>query len=96
MAHAEVGRVEIEVVYAEPDRQVVIALSLEKGATVGNAIARSGIAAEVPDVASRRLGIFSRIVTPNAVLQDGDRVEVYRALLVDPKDARRRRGVRHK
>jgi putative ubiquitin-RnfH superfamily antitoxin RatB of RatAB toxin-antitoxin module len=94
MACISSEHIQAEVAYAEADWQILIPLRLEKGATVATAIARSGIAVKVPDVSKRKLGIFSRVVTPDAALQDGDRVEIYRALLIDPKEARRRRGVR--
>jgi putative ubiquitin-RnfH superfamily antitoxin RatB of RatAB toxin-antitoxin module len=63
----------------------VVTLDLPEGATVGDALARAGLRA-------RSVGIFGERVTPQTRLADGDRVEVYRALRLDPKDARRRRA----
>jgi putative ubiquitin-RnfH superfamily antitoxin RatB of RatAB toxin-antitoxin module len=84
----------IEVVYALPDRQRVVALQVEAGTSVAEAIRQSGVLAEFPqiDLAQARLGIHSRRVDPQAVLRDGDRIEIYRPLLADPKSARRERA----
>jgi len=86
----------IEVVYAKPGRQVRYTLELEEGATVGEAIARSGALAEFPeiDLAQSRVGIHGRLVSLSARLGDGDRVEILRPLVVEPKEARRRRAAR--
>ena len=81
-------------VYAEPERAFAIELSLSGGATVEDAIERSGIRKARPDIEIRedRLGIFSRRVSFETFLRNGDRVEIYRSLLVDPKEARRKRA----
>ena len=86
----------IEIVYAKPGRQVRYAVELEEGATVGEAIARSGALAEFPeiDLARNRIGIHGRLVSLSARLGDGDRVEILRPLVADPKEARRRRATR--
>ena len=90
MAAAE--PIEVEVVYARPDVQRRIALRVAAGACVGDAIRQSGILAEFPeiDLAQAKLGIYSRRVDPQAALRDGDRIEIYRPLAVDPKSQRRR------
>lgn len=84
----------MSVVYAEPDKVFDVELCLPDGATVHDAIAKSGIRASRPDVEIRsdRIGIFSRNVTLDTPLRDGDRVEIYRPLKVDPKEARRKRA----
>jgi uncharacterized protein len=86
--------VAVEVVCATAERQVLRRLSLPAGSTVIQAVEQSGILQELPEVDfdPSRLGIFSRRVAPDDVLQDGDRVEIYRPLTLDPKDARRRRA----
>ena len=83
--------IQVEVAYAEADRQILIPVKLDKGSTVADAIARSGITTRVPDISLRKVGIFSRIVTPEMQVDEGDRVEIYRVLLIDPKEARRKR-----
>lgn len=79
---------------AGPDGAFLESVELPAGATVADAIERSGIRRRYPDLDIRpdRLGIFSRKTSPESVLRDGDRVEIYRALRVDPKEARRRRA----
>lgn len=86
----------IEIVYAKPGRQVRYAVELEEGATVGEAIGRSGALAEFPeiDLARNRVGIYGRLVSLGTRLGDGDRVEILRPLAADPKQARRRRAAR--
>lgn len=86
----------IEVVYALPDRQRLIALSVEEGCTVLAAAQRSGIAGEFPEIDWQqvRLGIFGRVVErpEQQCVRAGDRIEIYRPLLIDPKAARRARA----
>ncbi len=89
-------RIRVEVVYALPDRQWLLAVDVPQGATAQEAVALSGIAALVPglDPEQAGVGIFGRIEkTPRErVLEDGDRVEIYRPLTRDPKEARRARA----
>jgi uncharacterized protein len=86
--------IEVTVVFALPDRATEIAVRLPAGATLGDALERSGLAARHPDadLAHARVGIFGKLADRNARLADGDRVEVYRALLADPKEERRGRA----
>lgn len=87
-------RIRISVVYALPDRVTEVALQLALGATVGDAIEGSGLAARHPEVdfTGSRVGIFGKRADRSSVLADGDRVEVYRALVADPKEGRLRRA----
>jgi len=84
----------VEVVCATAARQLLHRLTLPAGSTVIQAVEQSGILQAMPEVDFdvSRLGVFSRRVAPDDVLQDGDRVEIYRPLTLDPKDARRRRA----
>ena len=86
--------IRVEVVYATSDRQELVALELEPGTTVAEAIERSGLAEKFADfeVDPARVGIFSRKVSIDHVLHDGDRVEIYRLLIADPKEVRRQRA----
>jgi putative ubiquitin-RnfH superfamily antitoxin RatB of RatAB toxin-antitoxin module len=88
-------KIMIEVAYALPERQTLIALEVPAGTTLEQAIALSGICRQYPeiDLAVNRVGIFSKLTTLDAPLQAGDRVEIYRPLLIDPKEARRRRAL---
>jgi putative ubiquitin-RnfH superfamily antitoxin RatB of RatAB toxin-antitoxin module len=89
------ARISVEVVYALPERQVLLPLSVAAGTTVHEAIEQSGIAQYFPGLDARgRFGIFGRRVKRDAVLKEGDRIEIYRPLIVDPKDSRRRRAWR--
>lgn len=83
--------IEVEVVFAGADRQRLIAVTLPHGATVDDAITRSAIAQQFPDESLEKLqaGIWGRPVQRNHVLSDGDRVEIYRLLALDPREARR-------
>jgi len=86
-------RLKIEVVYALRDEQLLIALEVEEGASVRAAIERSGILRRYPEIEliPGRVGIFGKVVDLASRLRDGDRVEIYRPLEADPKEARRRR-----
>lgn len=89
------GLISVEVVYALPDAQEVIALEVPCGATVAEAIGASGLSAHHGiSPALAQVGIHGRRVAPDTVLRSGDRVEIYRALIADPKLARRRRAAR--
>ncbi len=84
----------VEVAYARPDEQVIVTVVATPGMTVREAIERSGILARFPEIDPARLdvGIFSKPVELDRPLRDGDRVEIYRPLLVDPKEVRKRRA----
>lgn len=85
--------VAVTVVWATPEVQDLVALTLPAGATAGEAIARSGLVERHGiDLGAMRTGIHGRRVRDDAVLRDGDRVEILRPLTVDPKEARRRRA----
>lgn len=83
----------ISVIYALPDRQIIRELDLEAGATLADALARSGLTAEFPEIEIHALavGIFGQTRSPDTALRSGDRVEIYRPLPVEPKEARRKR-----
>lgn len=89
----ESSKLRVEVTYALPDRQILLALEVEGGTTVRQAIERSSILRRYPgiQIARGRVGIFGRRVDLDAPLRDGDRVEIYRPLVADPREARRRR-----
>ena len=74
----------------QPPRLWEVELELACGATVGDAVAASGLLQHVADLAAEtlELGVFNRRCNPDRPLQDGDRVEIYRPLLIDPKAAR--------
>jgi len=84
----------IEVAYARPDRQRLVTVELAAGATARDAVRESGLAVEFPEIDSERapLGVFGRACSGDTVLRAGDRVEIYRPLQIDPKEARRKRA----
>ncbi|MEK6735449.1 MAG: RnfH family protein [Pseudomonadota bacterium] len=86
--------IDVEVVYALSDNQVLKKLKVPAGATVVQAIQLSGIVNQFPDIDLSRnsLGIFSQFVQGNTILQPRDRIEIYRPLIIDPKEARRHRA----
>ena len=89
MASADVA---VEVAYASAEKEVVIPLSVTPPCTVRQAIEQSGILNQFKeiDLTQNKVGIFSKKVALGVVLQSGDRVEIYRPLLINPKDRRRK------
>lgn len=85
---------EIEIVYGLADRQVLKSMTVAEGTTVREAALQSSLEVEFPelDLQQAPLGIFGKAVKDETVLRDGDRIEVYRPLLIDPKEARRKRA----
>ncbi|KTC31424.1 protein RnfH [Pseudomonas sp. ICMP 19500] len=92
--------VEIEVVFAAEDRQVLLGVKVAEGTSLREAVRASGIAAHFPDVdlADCPLGIFGKVVVDAGAgarcVQAGDRIEIYRPLLADPKEVRRLRAAK--
>ena len=97
---ATTEKITVEVAYALPDRQELIALEVEPGCTAYEAVVRSGITASFPeiDLEKAEMGIFSEMLKEPRihVLSHGERVEIYRPLVVDPKEVRRRRAAEAK
>ncbi|MBX9963746.1 MAG: RnfH family protein [Burkholderiales bacterium] len=91
---AESETFEVEVVYALPQKQWSKRIVLQPGATVRDAIERSGLLAACPELEGPDLmvGIWNRRSTLDAAVHADDRVEIYRPLTADPKEARRRRA----
>ena len=82
----------IEVVYALPQRQERVSLDLAAGSTVLDAIQASGLLQRLPEIKLGRAGVWGRPASPDTRLRDRDRVEIYRPLIADPKEIRRRRA----
>ncbi len=87
----------VEVVYALPGGEDMSTVDLAAGATVLDAVIASGVTERHPeiDLARHKLGVFGKVVPRGKRVADGDRVEIYRALAMDPKEARRRRAKRN-
>ncbi|MEJ2041715.1 MAG: RnfH family protein [Reinekea sp.] len=90
--------IKVEVAYATPEKQLIIELDVESGITMLEAALQSGIDKEFPglNVAETPMGLFGRKVAKpdKEILRDGDRVELYRPLLIDPKQARMNRAAK--
>ena len=86
--------IHVEVVYALPDVQKVIRVTVTPDMQVQQIIEQSGVLAMYPeiDLKKNKVGIYSRNVKLDATVHDGDRIEIYRPLLADPKEIRRKRA----
>ncbi len=86
--------IDIEVAYAKPEEQVILKQSVAADATVEQALTESGLLDRFPeiDLSINKVGVFGKLCKLNANLRPGDRIEVYRALIADPKEARRKRA----
>jgi putative ubiquitin-RnfH superfamily antitoxin RatB of RatAB toxin-antitoxin module len=86
--------IRVEIVYAQPQRSIVKSLKMPPGATVADALAEAASDANFRDVdlANSPVGIFGKVAHRDVKLEDGDRVEIYRTLLEEPKLARRKRS----
>ena len=84
----------IEVAYGAIRSQTILLLQVKSGTTVGEAINQSGILKQFPEInlGLNKVGIFGKLARTDTVLSNRDRVEIYRALIADPKEARRRRA----
>jgi putative ubiquitin-RnfH superfamily antitoxin RatB of RatAB toxin-antitoxin module len=84
----------VEVVLATPQRQVLLTVNVKAGASVGDVIASSGLESQFSDlaVADLAVGIWGKRVSRDSAVNAGDRVELYRPLVVDPREARRQRA----
>jgi putative ubiquitin-RnfH superfamily antitoxin RatB of RatAB toxin-antitoxin module len=87
-------KIDIEVVYALPAKQTLLKQQVAAGTTVLEAVRASGILEKHPeiDIATTKLGIFGKLVKPDTVLREKDRIEIYRPLIADPKEVRRKRA----
>lgn len=89
--------IHVEVAYARPEHQVIIPLDVPLGSSVEDAIRASGILdtfAEI-DLAQNKVGVFGKLTKLDTELRPKDRVEIYRSLIADPKEARKHRAAEH-
>ena len=86
----------IEVVYASPNRAYLTRVDVPPGTTIKQGIELSGILKQCPDIdlSKNKTGIFSKLKELDTRLSDGDRIEIYRPLKADPKEARRKRATK--
>lgn len=92
------SEIRVEVVYALPERQYLRTVKLEEGSTVEQAIVASGLLELRKDIdlKSNKVGVYSRPVKLADIISDGDRIEIYRPLIADPKELRRQRAEKSK
>ena len=92
------SEIRVEVVYALPERQYLRTVKLEEGSTVEQAIIASGLLELRKDIdlKSNKVGVYSRPVKLADIIADGDRIEIYRPLIADPKELRRQRAEKSK
>lgn len=85
------NKIRIEVAYASQQEQKLISLSVPAGTTIAAAIEQSGIVDLFPeiDMTKNKVGVFSQMRSLDELVNDGDRIEIYRPLIIDPKEARR-------
>ena len=86
--------ISVEVAYALPEEQALLSLDVVEGTTALDAAKQSGIAGRFDglDLDDAKLGIFGKAVSRGQVLREGDRVEIYRPLIADPKEVRKARA----
>ena len=87
--------INVVVCYALRDRQEIVQLRLPEGSTVQRAVEASGLLQKHPEIdlaKGNKLGVFAKLVKADTVLRDKDRVEIYRPLIADPKEVRRKRA----
>lgn len=94
----EIDSIQIELVYGTPSKQELLSLSVDKGCTVEKAIISSGILGmfEEIDLTINKVGVWNHTVKLDYQLNDLDRIEIYRPLLADPKEVRKRRAEKAK
>lgn len=88
------GYIKVEVIYAEPRRYELVQIELATGSTLQHALEASGLLQKFPeiDLATVGLGIYGKITKANTLLRANDRIEIYRSLIADPKEIRKRRA----
>jgi putative ubiquitin-RnfH superfamily antitoxin RatB of RatAB toxin-antitoxin module len=86
----------VYVAYATPQREFIRPLRVGPGTTIGHAIEASGVLDSFPEInlVTQPVGIYSKKKTLETELRDGDRVEIYRPLIADPKESRRKRAAK--
>lgn len=90
----DIKMLQVEVVYALPHEQKIFSLAVRENTNVEDIIKQSGVLEAYPeiDLKENKVGIYSRNVKLDSLVQDKDRIEIYRPLLADPKEIRRKRA----
>ncbi len=92
------NQIQVEVVYGLADKQSLLSLQVDEGVTVEEAITQSGVLEEYPeiDLSKNKVGLFGKLTKLSQILRDKDRVEIYRPLIADPKEVRKKRAAEGK
>lgn len=87
-------QINIQVCYALPERQEIIRLKVAGGAVLKDAVEQSGLLEKYPEISLEqgKFGVFGKLSKTDTVLREGDRIEIYRPLIADPKESRRKRS----
>jgi putative ubiquitin-RnfH superfamily antitoxin RatB of RatAB toxin-antitoxin module len=93
---SDLEELQVYVVYATPAEEFIHPMRVQPGTTAGQAIEGSGVLARFPDInlVTQPVGIYGKKKTLDTVLRERDRIEIYRPLVADPKDSRRRRAAK--
>ena len=96
MANAD--RIAVEVAYAKADEQLILELEVAPGTTLQQAVEQSGILERFPEIdpAQLKAGVFGKLKKLDQTLREGDRIEIYRPLIADPKQVRKQRAAQGK
>ena len=88
------NKIKIEVVYALPDEQVLLKLEVPENSTLAEAVKLSGVLDKFPgiDLEKGKFGLYGKLSKTDVVLREKDRVEIYRPLIADPKEVRKKRA----
>jgi putative ubiquitin-RnfH superfamily antitoxin RatB of RatAB toxin-antitoxin module len=91
-------KIKVEVVYAYPEKYFLKKMELEQPLTIQNVIVQSGVLEKYKEIDLRenKVGIFSRPAKLTDTVENGDRIEIYRPLIADPKEMRRKRAEKHR
>lgn len=94
----QIDKITVEVCYALPEKQTLLSLEVEASATIEDIVSQSGIIELHPeiDLTQNKVGIFSKLAKLTDTLHDGDRIEIYRPLIADPKEVRKQRAEKNK
>lgn len=98
MADDNPATIRVEVAYARPEEQTIISVEIPEGATLEQAIVRSRIQERFPEIQIQiaKVGVFGKLGKLSTTLRAGDRVEIYRPLIADPKEVRKKRAAEGK
>ena len=96
--NAKPATIRVEIAYARPDEQAIIPIEVPEGTTLEQVILRSRIQERFPEVQlqTAKVGVFGKLSKLSAAVRAGDRVEIYRPLLADPKEVRKKRAAEGK